>query len=59
MLGEEYYITHFDRLLKHKSLNSIIQYAQNYFQLSLNRPETEADENYFSPQNISGDAMTG
>ena len=43
MLGDEYYVMHFDRLLKHKSINVVIQYCQNYYQLSLNHEITEPD----------------
>lgn len=43
MLGEEYYVTHFERLLKHKSINTVTQYAQNYFQLSMTHIVTDTD----------------
>lgn len=57
MLGDEYYIMHFERLLKHKSINAVVQYCQNYFQLSCGRELTDPDENFFTPQNLGSEAF--
>lgn len=55
MLGDQYYVSHFERLLKHKSMATFTQYCQSYFQLSLDQSLTEPDENFFSSHNLSND----
>lgn len=54
MLGDDYYLSHFERLLKHKSIANLIQYCQSYYQLSLEQPLSDPDENFFS-NNLAND----
>ena len=43
LLGEEYYLTHFEKTLKNKSkyISEIMSYCRAYFQLSMNDPNRE------------------